>query len=211
MFFRDRMDRIQEILSSRGLRGNPYLPASFVGSDQIDPYIYAIYSDIMGICALVNDKTCLFVPDLLLFEEIVVSTCHRLLRFRTLGDSIARPDVNSMYHVGLIGFMMTTFLQFNRYRIMDYKLLSLRIRDVLKNEPTEHANDATFWLMMVGGIWVSNEADGDWIIPKIRRLAQQRKIDTWDEAVRVAYMFPWIYALHDEPARRLWTQAQRSH
>lgn len=204
------MTDVQNILALKGLCLDHSSAASSARHSQVDPYLHDILSDVMGICSLLNYNACNCVLDHLIFEEIIASIFYRLLRFRSLNDSRLYSDIQTVYHVGLIIFMMTTFLQFNNQRIIDHSLLSQCLRDVLDSELYEHDEDAILWLMIVGGIWVSGSVDGDWITPRIRNLAQRRSVSTWDEALMYVCEFPWIYSLHNPPAHELWSRVQHA-
>lgn len=139
-----------------------------------------------------------------------MSVCYRLLKFRSLDESRKLCDLQTIYHVGLLLFMMTTFLQFNRHRIMNHKLLSLCLRDALDTETHGEEDGLILWFMVVGGIWVSNDVEGNWLYQRIWETSVRRRIDTWDEVRHIVCMFPWIHALHDQPGYELWSKIQRT-
>ncbi|KAJ5184276.1 hypothetical protein N7492_001892 [Penicillium capsulatum] len=204
MFFRDRMADVHRTLAPRGLPGDVFdCP---VRSLPVEPILLGIYSDVMRICVLLNRAPREPVLEMMVFEEILVSVCYRLLRFRSLNQSQQRADVQSAYHLGLINFMMTTFLQCNRHRILNNRLISTCLRDTLDREWHENGDESTFWLMMCGGLWVSGEADGAWIALRIRELARVLGLVEWDDVRRTVGRFPWIHAVHDDLARKLWEE-----
>ncbi|KAH8703375.1 hypothetical protein BGW36DRAFT_369254 [Talaromyces proteolyticus] len=211
MYFRDRMAEVRNLLISKGLRLDYPLTSQPARYNQLYPSLQGIFSDVISFCRLLNAKTHNLVIDFLTFEEVLVSICYRLLNFRSLNESRKYSDVQNIYHVGLIVFMMTTFLQFNRHRIMNHRLLSLCLRDVMDTELHRDEDDLTLWFMIIGGIWISDGAEGGWINQRIQKMAVRRRINTWDEARRSVCMFPWVHALHDQPGCKLWSLVQNSH
>jgi len=206
MFFRDRMPEVQKILALKGLCLNRNSTATLVGLNRLDLYFHQILLDAMGLCALFNNDLHNCTLDLETFQEIVISLCYSLLRFRSLNDSKQQSDMQAAYHIGLTIFMMTVFLQYDRRRILDYNLIPLCLREFLDSRLDELEDEAILWLMIVGGIWISGDDDREWLAPRTRMMAQRLGIDTWDEVRSSVSKFPWINALHDEPGRSLWNR-----
>lgn len=196
-----------DMLSARGLPSeHPKAPS--IQYIPVEPDLYDIFSDVMSICMFLNNAAPGSVLDIVVFEEILVSGCYRLLQFRCLNLSRLHSDLQSAYHFGLIIFMMTTFLQCHKNRIMNHALLSACIKDTLDQDWQDIGDESIFWLMMLGGIWVFGDVDGGWLAPKIRRLAHALGIDAWDDVQRTVCKFPWINDIHDDLARRLWNEVQ---
>lgn len=209
MFFRNCMTEVRKTLLSKGCQLDHPLtspPARY----NLSICLQDIFSDVMSFCSLLNTGTSTLVLDFLSFEEVLMSVFYRLLNFRSLNESRKCSDLQAIYHVGLIVFMMTTFLQFNRHKIMNHRLLSLCIRDVLDSEIHGGDDDLTFWFMIVGGIWASDDIKGDWLHQRIRGMAVRRRIDSWNEARQILCMFPWANALHDKPGYKLWNKMQKA-
>ena len=211
MFFRNRMPEIQKFLTSKGLCLNRNSTASLVRHNRLDLYLHQVLLDVMSVCSLFNKNLHDRTLNLQTFQEITISLCYRLLRFRSLNDIRQQSDIEAAYHVGLIIFMMTTFLQYDRRRIVDFKLIPLCLRDILDSRLDEYDNEFVLWLMMVGGIWISVDVDGEMLAPRTRITAQRLGIDTWDGARSSVSKLPWINALHDQPGRRVWDRLHYGH
>ena len=211
MFFRDRMSECRIILAANGLSLDRAPATSSIQYKQLDPYLYEILLDIMSLCSLFNENLLNRTIDLMTFQEILVSLCYRLLRFRSLNGSRQVSGIQAAYHIGLTVFTMTIFLQHDHRRIIHYGLIPLRLEDVLSNGMDEYENDFLFWLLIVGGIWVSSDESGDWLLPRIRIVAQRGGYDTWDEARNSICKFPWLNALHDQPGHKLWDQVHHDN
>jgi hypothetical protein len=84
------------------------------------------------------------------------------------------------------------------------------IGDVLGPEMHGGEDDLTFWFMIVGGIWISDDIKGNWLHQRIWRMAVRRRIGSWDEARRILCIFPWVNALHDQSGYKLWNKMQNS-
>ncbi|KAJ5088898.1 hypothetical protein N7456_012514 [Penicillium angulare] len=159
---------------------------------------------------MLNNETRGPTLDFLGFEEVLISTCYRLLKFRPLLESRKNHGVSAMYHLGLISFMMSTFLQFNHQKIINHRLLSVCLQESSESQASENHGFLYFWFVMIAGIWVSNDEDGEWAIRRIRETTSLQSINTWDEAQRVLCMFPWVHDLHSQYGYELWSMARNA-
>ncbi|KAB8268312.1 hypothetical protein BDV30DRAFT_17796 [Aspergillus minisclerotigenes] len=208
MFFRDHMAEVWNKIASDGHRLDHAPVTPWNG---LQPRLNDIFSDIMIFCYLLNCKPRQPILDLLGFEETFVSICYRLLRFLPMQDFPCRVDMQTVCHLGLLMFTMTTFFQVGQKQIIDFKALSLRFQNFLNSDPCELEDSMSLWLLTLGGIWCSKDINNGLVASRIRLLAEQQGIDSWSELRGCLGKFPWIHALHDEPAHRLWDQVQRSH
>ena len=205
MFFRDRMPEVREILASEGYPlDHPAL--SSTPFHELDPRLHDVLSDLMGLCWFVNHHPQQPQFAFLLFEEIFVSVCYRLLQFRTLNESRIQRDSQTEYHLGLLLFMVGSCFQMKGKRIVDFRLVSMCFKEFLDSELVLLGNDSTLWLMVLGGMCSLGEDDMDWIAGKIRQLAQARGIHSWEDAQSSICRFPWIHAVHDQSGRELWNR-----
>ncbi|KAI5461788.1 hypothetical protein BGZ63DRAFT_424645 [Mariannaea sp. PMI_226] len=209
-FFRDRMAKVRDVLMSKGILFDHGVAASFLQHHDLDPCLHEALLDIISACLVFNNTSCARDVDLITFQEMLMSICFRLLRFRSLDDPNQTSDVQSAYHVGLTIFMVTIFLQYDRRRIMNHGLISKSLSNVIHSGPFEHDQELLLWLMIVGGIWISGDLNGDWLLPGIRNVSRQLNIETWADCLIVITKFPWIKILHDEPGRALWDHAMEN-
>ena len=205
-FFRDRFADVKRALAEKGFGFEYELDSGLCHA--MDAYLGGLFTDIMGICNLVNKSTQDSILDILGFEEVFVSLCYRLLHFRPL--QTRQVDSQAIWHCGLLMFVMATFFQIDRTRIMEFKLLSQYFRDILATDYYGPGNDASLWLAMVGGMWYWKNADFEWITFKIRAMVEYRGLDTWDEMKEFLHGFPWIHTLHDRTGLQLWNRIQQS-
>ncbi|RAL03640.1 uncharacterized protein BO80DRAFT_349697 [Aspergillus ibericus CBS 121593] len=205
MFFRDNMAAVWNKLASGGhLDHAPDMPCY-----NLSPYLHAILSDVMCVCYVFNSNSRHPIFDFLDFEEVYVSICYRLLRFISINAPTGQFDSQTACHLGLLMFTMTTFFQIDQTRIIDFKKLSLRFQNFLNGDLCELENDLSLWLLTLGGIWYSKDLNSDLIASKIRLLVQQPEIGSWGDFRDCLGRFPWIQALHDQPAHKLWNQVQQ--
>lgn len=209
-FFRDHMHDVWTLLRAQGLPTDPNSGARYTQQENLNPYIREIIVDAMGICSLFNDignKT----VDYIVFLEVLTSLCYRLLKFRSLRHAITRLDKQSAHHIGLIIFMMTLFLQNDRRRLINYNLVSIYLKKALEDELCDQNVEFFFWLAIIGGIWISDEADNKWIAPRIRIGAQQLGLASWEDARKIICKYPWVNGLHDQPGHMLWEWVYQLH
>ncbi|KAF4465537.1 hypothetical protein FALBO_7621 [Fusarium albosuccineum] len=206
LFYRDQMYDVQNLLLSRGFCFDRSSDAYSVRQNRLDPVLQDILSDSMGICRLYNKHMTEQPLTLDEFQEVLVSICYRLLWFRTLDESRQKSDIQSAYHIGLVVFMMSIFLQDKQRRMIKYGLMAVCVRDVLDSELDEHEQELKLWLMILGGIWVSGDEGEDWAVSRLQDMALGLGITTWDEAREYISKFPLIDAIHDVPGRKIWDQ-----
>lgn len=178
--------------------------------ENIDPYLQNVLSDTMSICSLFNEIGSKNF-DYIIFLEVLISLCCRLLKFRPLRDASTLLDRQSAHHIGLITFMMTMFLQNDRCRLINYSLVPVCLKSALRGDFHEQNIELSLWLTIIGGIWISDEPENEWIAPKVRMGAQRLGLTCWEDARKFIYKYPWIGGLHDQPGRLLWERAHRFH
>lgn len=209
IFFRDRMSEVRNALLERGFDFDRLSAASAIRHTGLDPSLHEVLLDVINVASLFNNIPTGQTLHINTFQEIIVSILSRLIRFRPLQSSKRESNVEAGYHIGLIIFMMTIFLQYDSRRILEYDLVSLYLKDVLDSGLDEQERDLTLWLMFIGGIWVSGDTDGSWFISKARRLLRRLSIKSWREVHNSVRKFPWIDALHDRLGFVVWNLAYR--
>lgn len=206
LFYRDRMYEVNRKLASQQFRLEHSSDASFVCHQRLDSVLQDVILDVTRICTLFNKYLKTQPLDLLDFQEAIVSICYRLLRFRTLSASRHISDMQSAYHIGLLIFMMTLFLQNNQSRMIKTGFVTSCVKCVLDTGLEASEDEMTFWLLMLGGMWGLRDDDEGWIISRLQGMALKLGIMTWDRAQKLLGRFPWIDAIHDQPGRKLWDQ-----
>lgn len=203
------MPQIRETLGSTIFRLDcPLIVPIIQHNERLDPHLREILLDTLTASDLFNNHLPNRAFDLVAFQEMQVSIGYRLFQFSSLQSPKHECTVQAAYYVGLTIFLMTMFLQFDHRRMMDYELISLCLKDVLDGGlDRQDESGLALWLTLIGGIWVSRDADGEWLGPRLRREAQRLGLESWDRALDIISKFPWIHTLHDEPGHKVWNMA----
>lgn len=206
LFFRDRMSKVRENFKSRGLNFDIISAPQAIQPNGLDSALYEIFVDVRYLTTLLNSTLPGPVLDVNTFLEMIISVCSRLIRYHPLQDFRQISSLDAVYHIGLIIFMMTSFLQLDGRQILKYDLVALRLKEVLDGNLDGLNDELLLWLVVMGGIWASGGSDGAWLIPRTRELAGRLRIDHWVDARRIISRLPWIKVLHDEGGCALWKQ-----
>jgi hypothetical protein len=198
------MSEVRNTLAATGFSLDRVSAASAIRHTGLNPNLHEVLLDVISLTSLFNNIPADRTLDIDTFHEILVSILSRLIRFRPLQSSKQESNIEAAYHIGLTVFMMTSFLQYDRRRILEYELVSLCLKDVLDSGLDEHDGDLVIWLIFIGGIWTSGDSDGRWLVSRVRRLVRRLGINSWAEVHSSVREFPWINALHDRPGRAVW-------
>lgn len=233
LFHRDKIPEVLKTLNSQDLTFSPNITSKNHTQASINPYLQTILIDIMSLTSLFNNQNSnpptqqKQTLDITTFLEILTSICSRLLHFQPLifqplqsrSKSRApkpKPDNENKftfkfkreeaYHIGLITFMTTLFLQWDHRRVNEYELISRRLRKVLDQDEddTDLDLELRLWLLFIASLWFGG-TDCGWIRERIRVCSARLGIKCW-EGVRRLFCgrFPWIEALHGECGRGVW-------
>ncbi|KAH8651186.1 hypothetical protein BX600DRAFT_100372 [Xylariales sp. PMI_506] len=140
-------------------------------------------------------------------QETIISIGYRLIRFQTLGESELESTLEAAYHIGLLAFLTTFFLQVSGRHFLKYNLINRCLKSAVERQQDAGNQYSVVWLLLVGGISVLTEVDHPWLVPKIRHATRCAGIESWTQLRLVLGQFPWIHAIHDEPGAALWETA----
>jgi hypothetical protein len=171
--------------------------------DGINTDIQDILVDVISITTLFHNPPTRQTLDIRTFLEVGISICCRLIRFRPLQSPKPECKREAAYHIGLITFMTTLFLQWDNRRIQEYDSISRRLREVLDEEFDAHDGDLLLWLLFIASLWFSTTIS-HWLILRIRILTVQLDIDNWSRVRDSICKFPWINVLHEKTGRAVW-------
>ena len=206
LFFRDRLSKVQNTLKAKSFARNRISAIPLTQCEHLDPYLRGILLDVLEIDAVLND----FAGDghlgLVTFQEILVSICSRLIHIRPLKSDKPMSPVEAAYHTGILIYIMSLFFQHDHRRIMDYDLVTVRLKEVLDCEQ-ELNDDLALWLMCLGGIWLADDPYRLWLAPMIRQFTHTTGIDSWPEVHDRVSKFPWINVIHEDQGRLAWASA----
>ncbi|KAH8898898.1 hypothetical protein GQ53DRAFT_878165 [Thozetella sp. PMI_491] len=199
-FFRDQMSETLAILASRGFHVNR---TSTTRYNELDPCLLEILQDVTSIATLFNNLPTDQTMDMYLFQELVVSVCFRLISFRPIQGSNDESGTEAAFHIGLTAFMMTLFLQNNYRRLIDYDLVTLRLKEVLSRHLHELDDDLGVWLIFIGRAWTWESTDEFWT-RRIEEAVQRLGVTQEADILKSVKKFPWINILHDKLSRMVW-------
>jgi hypothetical protein len=170
---------------------------------QIDPYLQRVLDDTMIVTSFFNGTSKSQTLDITMFLEILVSICCRLIRFQPLQNPRPECREEAAYHIGLITFMTTLFLQWDICRIDEYNSVSERLQEVINEDLDIQDSDFVIWFLFIASMWFSVTSE-HWLIPRIRTLTTHLDISSWSRVHDSLSKFPWINALHDQRGRLIW-------
>lgn len=64
------------------------------------------------------------------------------------------------------------------------------------------------WILFISGISVLNHNSNQWLTPLIADTCEKLELVDWTAVQGQLSQFPWIFALHETPGRRLWEDIQ---
>ncbi|KAH7202254.1 hypothetical protein DER44DRAFT_887277 [Fusarium oxysporum] len=204
LFYRDHVVHIKRILSSRGFTLESSSDAYSLRHSRLDSALQEASFDAMGLCRLFNKHMDEKPLNLLEFQEVLISICYRLLRFRTIGESRLKHDIQSAYHIGLSLFMISIYFHNKQDRMARPGLITALVKEVTESILDDSEDEFAFWLLTLGGISVPRNDDREWMVEKLRDLASMLGVMNWEQAKDCLAIFPWMNAIHDEPSRKLW-------
>ncbi|PWY75522.1 hypothetical protein BO70DRAFT_430957 [Aspergillus heteromorphus CBS 117.55] len=203
VFFRDRFSEVSNMLSAKGFNLDRIPATSSIPYNSLNPYLHNILIDATSFTTLSNHLPPNQPINISAFQEMLISILSRLIRFRPLQSPMPECTVEAAYHIGLIVLMMTVFLQFDHRRILEYELVSLRLRDVVESGLDEEEPELALWLVFLGGIWTSGGSKG-WFVERICGLVGRMGMRSWAEVQGLVCKFPWVGALHGPLGRGVW-------
>ncbi|GLA53329.1 hypothetical protein AnigIFM63604_010420 [Aspergillus niger] len=210
-YFRDRMPYARAMLEAEGFSFDRSVAESAIHHHNLNPYLYEILLDVTNVSILFNKIPPKTRLNYLTFAELVHSICYRLSRFQPLHEPSSLSDLEDVYHIGLMMFMITLFMQFDHsQRVLKCDAVISRLRSILYRDLAELDNDLVLWILFLGGIWITDGPDDSWLHWKIKKMTLSMGIDSWAEIYSVISAFPWIRNLHNTPGIALWESVYES-
>lgn len=206
-FPRDRMSTIKQTFQENGLDPNGLSTTLTLEYESLDSILLEVLVDVKYLTSLLNTVSPGLTMDVNTFLEIIISISSRLIAYRPLQHFKQISNIDAVLHIGLTICVVTSFLQLNERQLLRYDLVTLRFKEVLDVSSDNVADELLLWLVIMGGIWTSDES---WLIPRIRTLAERLGIYAWEEARALIRELPWIGVLHDEPGHAFWNRALRN-
>lgn len=178
--------------------------------NELDPILQRILQDANEVTRLLNKDASGLGMEPVAIQEFIVSVGYRLVRVHTLNGPPLENKLAGAYHIGLIAFITTLFLQSGGRHFLRYKLVARCLESVIERRLSldEEDQDIMLWLLFIGGISVLTEEENDsWLLLRITSVVQMADVKSWTQLQQRLAQFPWISSIHDEPGAALWRTA----
>lgn len=195
------MSRTLDSLASDGFTFNRNQPACVIRHNNLDQRLQSVLLDTAVLTSLLNSLALDQKVGLNLLEEMVISIFSRLLQFHPLESTRRLPDLDAVYHLGLLLIMITLAFQCESRQALNIKAVYSTTRNVLQRDLRHLDPDLVMWAMLLGYVLMSEVSNGDWLEEKIRASTYKLEKSSWTEVRMLTTGFPWIAAIHDQPAR----------
>lgn len=148
------------------------------------------------------------------YTETLISLLYRLLE----GDPFSQPLLASggLYgnasRLAMLAFMTGLLPNYCRDNFSS-SLLCTRLVDAVRELYSTHTDARTgdvsllLWILFISGISVLKVNDHSWLLFAIAETCDRADLRDWATVHHHLSGFPWIYTLHDAPARYLWEEA----
>lgn len=208
VFFRDRFSEVRSTIASINRNSHSVSTTPTRQNNEINPYLQNILDDTMIVSSFFNSASNSQTLDITMFLELLVSICCRLIRFLPLQNQKPKCKVKAAYHIGLLTFMTTLFLQWDIRRIDEYNKVSERLREVINDDLDNLDSDFVLWFLFIASMWFSVTCEHGLVL-RIRTLTTRLDITSWSRVRDSLSKFPWICALHDQPGRLIWNVVEQ--
>ncbi|KAH8648433.1 hypothetical protein BX600DRAFT_554941 [Xylariales sp. PMI_506] len=188
------------------------LPYSQEKFSKIHPDLLQIILDVGRISATCNEPDNALKLNPIEFQELIVSVGYRLVRFRTLFAPWTENRLESAFHIGLVAFLTTLFVQFGRRRYLKYQLVGQCLTAMIDESIDELDDGMILWMLFIGGISVLavEDKDNPWLSWRIHETAQRLGLKDWRGIQRNISKYPWIECLHGAGGKALWDSVSNS-
>ncbi|EER38496.1 conserved hypothetical protein [Histoplasma capsulatum H143] len=149
------------------------------------------------------------------YTETILSLLYRLVEVSPLRHVPTKPArlYGDVTYLAMLGFMATLLPEYTRDG-PSCPLISDRLGSAMKDlsirpvEPSDTDPPFLLWILFISGISVLDLKDCHWLLSLIRDTCESLELDDWGSIQRQLSHFPWIFALHEVPAYRLWKMVQ---
>ncbi|KAF0326362.1 hypothetical protein GQ607_006262 [Colletotrichum asianum] len=182
------------------------------------PGLPRIMLDLIVFASILNDRVKKGRSKLnpLDYTETLISLLYRLLE----GEPLRQPLLASegvhgdAAHLAMLAFMTGLLPNYCRENFSS-SLLCTRLGYAVRKLHSTHVDAQTgdvslpLWILFMSGISVLKANDHSWLLLAIAETCDRADLRDWAAVHHHLSAFPWIYTLHDAPARYLWEGAYR--
>jgi hypothetical protein len=162
--------------------------------------------DITELSRLVNDASVTARPKLcgFPFHDNVLLFGYRLISYSPLGGPRPSSHLENIVHLGLTAFVVTFLRGFDR-QLLKLPILAELIRTATQQHyDAQQGQELLLWTLFIGAASVFKQSDDAWLKPKTRQTMHNLGLQKWEDVNVILIQFPWINAVHDEAAQKLW-------
>lgn len=182
------------------------------------PWMPLTMLDLFSFSKLLNEVERRQKPKLnpLDYTETLLSLLYRLVEVSPLKQASA--NFAGLYgdvtYLAMLAFMTTLLPEYTRDG-SSFPLLSnclgsaTKDLNVTASELSNSDLQLHLWILFISGISVLNLNDHHWLSPLIVSTCKRLGLDNWVVTQRQLSQFPWIFALHEAPGRRLLEDVRR--
>ncbi|KAK1957515.1 hypothetical protein LY78DRAFT_663549 [Colletotrichum sublineola] len=149
------------------------------------------------------------------YTETLISLIYRLLGSGPLERSpVVSEEPNcKAARLAMLAFMTSLLPSYCRSNFSS-SLLCTHLVEAIQNllfmqvKAQDNNSSLLLWILFISGISVLKLDNHSWLLSAINMTCKQSDLYEWAVVHHRLIGFPWIYTLHDAPARSLWNQAR---
>ncbi|OJJ99581.1 hypothetical protein ASPACDRAFT_1856175 [Aspergillus aculeatus ATCC 16872] len=176
------------------------------GLEHLDPCLAMLLRHGMNIALVYNTIGAGQQPKITYYAhfDLVLSFGYQLLQFSPLQGPRPVSHLDDVIHLGLIIFFCTFIRRLDR-GITDNNLLARLLGSVAEEVENDRGTQkALLWALLVSTASIFQRDIPEWLTVRVATLIQSLGLATWEDTLYLLHQYPWVNALHDEPARGLW-------
>lgn len=186
-------------------------PAHLTGFDCLGDRMHGIALDVFHMCRALDSSERLSI-DRSDFQDMLLSTCYRLLNIRDLSQSDLASHLDHGCHLALLSFITSVGFQLGNRLLFSPGLLYAELCNYLltvniERTPVDQMR-LILWFIVVGRLSIMGFDDETWLLPILSRITTVMGILSWGQFRQRLVQFPWITDLYDVPAQKLWIRIE---
>ncbi|KAM5362159.1 hypothetical protein ACJZ2D_012681 [Fusarium nematophilum] len=142
------------------------------------------------------------------YQDVLISLWQRLLDFAPLDGTRPADPLDDVWQLGLLAFLATVTHSTGCLRDIHCGLLRRMLGERVESDVLLARGDEYrglwFWVVFVYAMMFSEEESGKRPVGKIRDMAEEMGLVTWDDVRARMRPFPWVGVVHDGDGKKLW-------
>lgn len=179
--------------------------------DGTSPVVRFAMSDALALCKYAGKA----LLSAFQYQDLLISMIQRLIDYAPLLGVRPSHPLDDVCQLGLLTFMNTLISHTRETGAISSTLLSDllwasldRFSDDIAHNRADECLSLQLWLMFIYAISVP-EYEKFWsttscAIQRIRLLADELALETWEDIAARLSVYPWVEAFHNEPSKKIW-------